>query len=155
MALPTWFLGKHVTAITAAGVTVGADGTLTISSSSSGNPQSLSGFIDGIEFTLQNTTENIQSIDQRRANYVITESETSYTLTEILKSNDSSGTPKNILAALGITYDYVLITLARGGRTWAFTGVIGSYSETINKGKSTGKLEVKMADSGAANPSYT
>jgi hypothetical protein len=153
--IPTWLLGRHVTAFTAAGVTVAADGTLTTSASSAGNPQNLAGFIDAIDFTASNTTENIQSIDQRRANYVITESETSFTLTEILKTNDSAGAVKNIFAALSLTYDYALITLTRGGRTWAFTGVIGSYTENINKGKSTGKIELKMVDSGGSNPTLT
>ncbi|MCW3053294.1 MAG: hypothetical protein JWN14_2464 [Chthonomonadales bacterium] len=154
MAVPNWLLGRNVTAITAAGVTIDAAGAVTVSSSSSGNPQSLSGSIDGIEVTQQNTTENIQSIDRRSANYVITESETSITLTEILKGNDSSGTPKNVLAALGNGYDYAQITLSRGGRAWTFVCVISSYVESINKGKSTGKLEVKQIDTGSGNPTY-
>lgn len=153
--VPTWLLGKHVTALTAAGVTLDANGNTTTSSSSSSNPQSISGRIDGIELTQSNTTENIQSIDRRPANYVITESETSMTLTEILRSNDSVSTPTNVLAHLGNTFDYALINLTRGGLTFGFYCVIGSYSETINKGKSTGKLEVKMIDDGAANPTLS
>jgi hypothetical protein len=154
-AVPNWLIGKHVTAITVAGVTAATDGTLTITAASAGNPQSLAGYIDGIDFTIQNTTENIQSIDQRRANYVITESETSFTLTEILKTNDSAGAPKNILAPIGMLYDYALVTLTRGGRTWSFMSVVGSYSESINKGKSTGKIELKMVDPGTSNPIYS
>lgn len=153
--LPNWLLGRNVTAITVAGVTVAVDGTTTTSTASTSNPQNLAGYIDGIELNSQNTTENIQSIDQRRANYVITESETSFTLTEILKGNDSVGTPRNILAACYYSYDQALFTMSRGGRTYAFLGVLSSYAESINKGKSTGKLEIKMIDPGTANPSYT
>ena len=153
--LPNWLLGRNVTALTVAGVTVDGTGTTTTTASSASNPQNLAGYIDGIELSSQNTTENIASIDQRRANYVITESETSVTLTEILKNNDSAGAPRNILAAAYYNYDQALFTMTRGSRTFSFLGVMASYAENINKGKSTGKLEIKMVDPGSANPSYS
>ena len=148
--IPTWLLGRHITTITLTPLTVAADGTLT-----PGTAASLSGYIDGVELTGQKTTENIQSIDNIRANYVVTEIETSVTLTEILKTNDTSGTPTNILAsAYYSAFDLALVTLARGGRSYTFYSLMSSYAENINKGKSTGKMDCKMVDPGVANPAY-
>lgn len=148
MALPNWLLGRNVTTVTVSPATVAGDGTFSV-----GAGVSFTGFIDGIEVNAQNTTENIQSIDQRRANYVITESETSVTLTEILKGNDSSATPKNLLAQIAFNgNDIQQFSMNRGGRVFTFLGVVSTYAENINKGKSTGKMELKMVDPGAANP---
>lgn len=152
MALPNWLLGRNVSSVTASPCTVAADGTVTV-----GSAWVLTGWIDGLEFNSQNTTENIQSIDNPKANYVITENETTVTMTEILKGNDSNTTPRNYLAqiAYNITPSGIVqFSMNRGGRVFTFVGVISTYAENINKGKSTGKMELKMVDTGStiSNP---
>ncbi len=151
VAIPTWLLGRHVTAITITGQTVAADGTL----STSGSARSLVGRLDEITFNQENETEEIQALDKRAKNPVIVSSGSSFTFIEILRSNDATVTPTNILADVGQLFDYILVSCTRGGRIWAGYFVIKSYQESIRRGKSTGQLTVETVDVSTANPTYT
>lgn len=151
-AIPIWLLGKHVTAVTVTPQTVSTAGVLTPSTP----VETLVGFWDEIDITSENTLENIQSADQRRDNNVITGTGTTVRVVEILKTNDSSATPTNLLATLFYgSADYYQVTLTRGGRSFSFYGVARSYNEGYRRGKSVATGEFAMVDPGASNPTYT
>lgn len=144
-SVPVWLIGKHVTACQIfCGVTVAANGTIT-----DGSGTTIYGHLADVNIESQNELENISEMAQRRQNFVIIESGTTFVLTELLKSNGT-----NILASAGYVSDYVKITLTRGGQSFTFYGVIESYSESLVKGSGRGVMRVRMVDSGAANPSY-
>lgn len=151
VAVPSWLLGKHATTITITGQDISGTGMLT---NAAAGAKSLVGYLDEISINAENTTEMIQSMDVRRENEVIVGTRTTITFTEILKANDSSGTPLNILADAAMLFDYAKAIITRGGRTWTFYGLIKDYNEDIRRGKSTGRLQLVMVDPGIANPSY-
>jgi len=157
--IPPWLLGKHVTTVSATPLTVAVDGTYT-----TGSASTLIGRCDEITFSSRNATENISPMDDRQTNEVIVESATSLTLVEILQSNPIAAS--NLLAQIAYGYDYNLFTIARAGKTFSFIGVVGDYTESLRKGKSTGTLNVQMVSVSSgingttppayyANPSYS
>lgn len=145
-AVPTWFTasGGYPFTVSITRVTRGADGTLSSQASNS-----LLGQLDSVTLSSENTQENISAMDSRRGNNVILESATTFTLEEILKGNGT-----NILANVAYSFDYALISVTRGGQSYSFYGVIGSYSESLRKGKSMGTLTVTMVDPASGNPTY-
>lgn len=149
--IPQWLLGRHITAITIALCTVAADGTVTVLSATS-----LSGFLNQISLSGEKEKVTIQSIDRYAINTVYTGGGTSMVITELLKTNDSSGTPTNILAASYYTAnDYCQIVLTRGSRTFTLYAGMGSYVEEETRGESTGKMTLDPIDAGTTNPVYT
>lgn len=147
--IPTWLLGKHATTINIIPQTVAADGTLT-----AGTSAPLIGYLDSIEYNLTPETEDIQAMDKRAGNKVIVTDTFGIVLTEILKTNDVGATPTNILANLASLGDYFSFVCTRGGRTFTFFGLRGAYKENINRGKSTGALNIDYVDAGVTNPTY-
>lgn len=133
--VPTWLIGRFVTAISVIPQTVGSDGTLT-----AGTSHSMTGRLDEITWTGENTTESIMGFDTRQDNKVITESGVTLELTEILDQQAATNT--NVLSAVYAASDYVLVTFTRGGK--AFTGffTVGTYNESLVRGKSVGKLSL-------------
>lgn len=132
MSIPTWLVGTAVTAISITPLTVASDGTLT-----AGSAASLTGHLDEISLEQSNDLETIVPLDVRQNNEVITGSGTQLTLIEILASSGG-----NILAAVSNTYDYVLASFARGGKSYTGTFVVKGYGEGIRRGKSVGTLRL-------------
>jgi len=146
MALPVWLVGRHVTACAIhCGVTVAANGNIT-----DGGATTIYGHLAEVQIESANELENISEMAQRRKNHVIIESGTTFTLTELLKSNGT-----NILASAAFASDVVKITLTRGAQDFTFYGMIESYTETMPKGSGRGVMRVAMIDNGAANPAYS
>ena len=142
-AIPNWLVGRNVTSISITPQTVGATtGTLT-----AGTLVTLAGLLDEISLEQTNETENIAPLDVRQNNEVITGSGTSLTLTEILSAN--TGTTYNVLSQAAQSTDIAVVTFTRQGKVWTITGVIGSYSERIVRGKSVGTCNLKPTGIGA------
>lgn len=144
-AIPVWLTGRHTTACAIVPQTVAADGTL-----SAGASSNLVGSIDGISIRSASELEEISPMTTTRSNMVPIKVGTTISLTEVLKSNGA-----NLLAAVAYAATYVQVTLTRGGQSFAFYGVIGEYSEDLQRGKSVGVLSVEMVDIGSSNPTYT
>lgn len=144
MPQPNWLIGKNVTNISIAGITIDASGTITVASSSS-----LVGQLDEIQPNSHNTTEEINAMDRRAENEVIISSGSGLTLVEILKRSG------NVLAPIGENYDHCQIVFTRGGRTHTGQYVIKDYNETMRKGKSVGQMTVGPIDNGGTNPTIS
>lgn len=144
-AIPAWLIGVNATTVNIIGQTIAANGTLT-----PGATTSLVGQLDEIEIDITNETENITPMDVRQNNYVIVGEDATITLTEILKR---SGT--NILAALSSSYDVAQFNLTRGAQSWSFYGTIGGYNEGLRRGKSVGRMPLKIVNIAGANPAYS
>lgn len=144
-AIPVWLLGQHVSACAITPQSVAANGTL-----SAGAASSLVGSLDGIELDSTPELEEISPITTSRLNNVVVKSGTRITLTEILKSNGT-----NILPAAAVAADYFYVAITRGGQSWAFYGARGTYTESIQRGKSVASLTLEMVDIGSANPTYS
>jgi hypothetical protein len=153
--IPTPLLGRHVTSVTARWQTPDANGLLGNGTSS---VQTITGIVDGVEIQGTNQTETINNLTSFRENEVVIESADSIVLTEIMRDGINVANV-NVLAALWMnadSADYCLVTLARGGNSFTFYGMMSDYSESIRKGKNVARLTLQMADIDAAtaNPAY-
>lgn len=142
--IPVWILGRHLTTASLTQQLIASDGTFT-----PGSSWSLLGQLDEIDVETTNELENITPMDVRQNNYVPVSTESTFTLTEILKSNGV-----NILANAAVAGDYWYVVLTRGGQSWGFYGVVESYNEGLRRRKTTGRLVLKMLNPGIANPAY-
>ena len=152
--IPMWLIGRAITTCSLTPCTLGSDGTLT-----EGTGATLIGRLDEVQVASRNTLENISPMDCRQANNVITESDTTFTLTEIMQ-NASNASVDNVLSLMAYGYDYAKVVLARDGKTYTFYGVVGDYGETIRKGKCTATLSLHQVAisngiNGTSAPSYS
>jgi hypothetical protein len=109
----------------------------------------LTGVLDSVDVHASNTVENVASVGQRLAHYVVVESETSLKLVEILKARG-----RNFLADICCRCDYAKVVLTRGEQSWSFVGLVGEYLEQIRSGKSCGVLTLLQVHFGENNPVY-
>lgn len=137
--IPSWLLGRHVTAISVTGATADALGNL-----SQGTQKSLQTSLQGVRLSVQRRRDEISAVTSPRANNVYADIDSSVILTEILKRSG-----ENILVAIARDYDYVYITFSRN-QTWAGYFLVGDYEEAVdNKGRNVGTLSVFQVDDGA------
>lgn len=136
--IPQWIIGRNAVA-TIAPVTVATDGTVTV-----GTVTTLTAILDEVSTGLENQTEQIVPYDVTINQNVKIGSGQTITLIEILN-------PAAVLAEAGMAGDYAQVTIARGGKTWTFVGLIMRYEEPIRRGKSVGTLT--LSESGIA-PTY-
>ncbi len=120
--------------------------TISISSTNSNiekrdNLYDITGTIDSIDIKRINKVENISTLENYEANYMITDTETRVTLSEILKQ-----TGENFLAKLSGIGEYVLLCITRGEQSWKVGGVVSEYVETIRRDKSIGKLTLYQSN---------
>jgi hypothetical protein len=147
-SIPTWLIGKNVTAISAVAQQVNATtGALTNLTVNGTTTFVMTGQLDEITPTSTNDTENIVPLDVRQNNEVIVGSGTSLTLVEILnQSLYAAGPPVtggNVLLLIAFAADYVYITFTRGGTTFSGYFVVGEYAQSLRRGKSVGTLTLK------------
>jgi hypothetical protein len=150
MAIPPWLLGKHTTTLAVQPIVVSntATGATTNSSTAS---QSLVGVVDQVAYRGNTTSENIVAMTAARDNEVPLEVDDTIEITEILQTAAAS----SLLAKCWQTADnadYAIVTLVRGPNQFVFTGLMESYTETINKGKSTARMVFRQANLGNVNP---
>ncbi len=148
-AIPLWLRGRDIADGGVFTITLQTVNPLTGALTPSGSAVSLIGNWDDIAIDSTPEVEEISSADASRQNDVILKERTEFTITEILKK---AGV--NILAAANATGDYFYIALARGQQAWGFYGLRGAYSESIGKGKSTGRGTFTMIDPATQNPIY-
>jgi hypothetical protein len=153
--IPTPLLGRHVSSVTVRWQTPDANGLLGNGTSTT---QTITGIIDGVEIQGTNQTETINNLTSTRENEVVIESADSIVLTEIMRDGINAANV-NVLAAIWTnadSADYCLVTIARGGNSFTFYGLMSDYSESIRKGKNTARMTFQMIDIDAsmANPVY-
>lgn len=146
--VPVWLRGRDIGGGTFSitPLTVASNGALSAATSAS----SMLGNWEDVSIDSNPEEEEISSADATRQHNELLKDATDITISEILKRNGT-----NILAGLFASYNVFLVTLVRGGQTWAFYGLRGTYSEQISKGKSLGRATFRMIDPGAANPTYS
>jgi hypothetical protein len=133
--IPTWLIGKNVTAISITPQSVDlTTGTLTAGSNSS-----LTGLLDQITRNTENTLDLIVPMDTRQDSKTITGTATTLALVQILSTQSS----QNVLEVIANSTDYVFVTFTRGGRTFSDYFVCGKYSESLSRGKTTGTLDLE------------
>ena len=145
MALPVWLTGVNGSYAVTITPQTNTNGTLADTTP----VQTLTGSIDSINPESVRTNEEISAMNSGRLNHVALQSGTTFALTEILKY-----TGTNMLAQFGYAFDYGKVAVTRGAQTFTFYGLVENYSESLQRGKSTGTLRMVMVDNGAANPSY-
>jgi hypothetical protein len=151
--VPTWLLGRHLTAVTIIPQTVGAGGVLTAVTASSAV---LTTCVENIRISLNPVNSNINAVNDTRANNVVEEDDASLVVTEILKHSDSSATPTNFLAVMAMGYDYYQASFTRGGRSWAGYFCRGPYNDgVVAKGKNTADFTMLQANVGTSSLTYT
>lgn len=139
--VPTWLIGKFVTGMAAIGQIVATNGDL-----SNDTTYSLVTLLDEITPEATNDTENIVPLDVRQNFEVIVGSGQAITLVEILNQQTGTSAPAgNCLQQLSYAYDIALITFTRSGLVFSGYFTIGSYGESIRRGKSVGTLTCKPA----------
>lgn len=139
--------GRDVTNLTIVPQNVAADGTLSPQSTSV-----LTGLLDNVTIDTNPEQVEISALDAVRQQMYILKEANSVTLTEILQAGGSS---PNVLRAFANNYDVGQFTATQGGKTWAFYGRRGQYTEQWDKGRLTGRLTLTMLDSGGANPTLS
>jgi hypothetical protein len=154
--IPIWLLGRHTTLVTARWQTPDANGLLGNGTSST---QTITGLVDSVEYNGQNTTETINCLISFRENEVVTEHNDTFVLTEVMRDG-IAGTSTNVLASLWMnadSADVCLITLTRGGNSYAAYMCMQDYSESIRKGKCVARMTLTQVDidPSVSNPSYT
>ena len=151
--IPTWLLGRHLTAVVVTPQTEGTGGVLTAVTASSAV---LTTCVDAIRLALNPVVSNVNAVNDTRANNVIEEDDASLVVTEILKKNDTSATPTNLLAVQALAYDYFNLTFTRGGRTWGGYFCRGAYSDGVTaKGKNVAEMTFHQVNVGTASLTYT
>jgi len=147
--IPTWAIGKHITAFTLVPQNIGADGTLTDATT---NTLVFYGHLQEIEMETSVSFENISAMDRPFENNVPYEVATTYRVTEI----DKYTAPGSLSAKAMFELPYSIwkITLTRGANTWTGYCIPGNYRFTGTKPRVTSTFELKMVDAGVANPTY-
>lgn len=151
--VPTWLLGRYVTAITATVVTsIASDGTITLGSQA----QSFTGLLNKISRRSTNKTTTFEPMDTRQDADMIEGSRTEITLTEIMNQQGtgnvaSAQLPGNILSAIYDAADYVQVTFTRGAKTFTGIFVVGDFSEEMVRGQCNATLDLKPAGTGYTN----
>lgn len=142
---PNFLLGKHLTALSVAGITEAADGTITVLSGTS-----LLGYVDGCRFSSDPQLEMIQSLGRIGANYENLLEDSSMTIVEILRRTQGGVFP--VLPQVAVTYDAAQFTLTRGGKTYTYLGRRSSFRDGVeNFGKNTCELTLRPIDIGTGN----
>lgn len=148
--LPIFLIGRNVSAVTLTLLAVAADGTLSDSTA-----YTLTGVIDEVEYNGQTSLESIPHLTSARDHMVAVQTDDSITLVEVLQAASSSA--YNLLAtAFFSASDYARVAITRGSGSWTFTALMESYEETLQRGKTVGRLVLRQTDLGnaTANPSY-
>jgi len=171
-SVPLWLLGRHCTVVSAAlqkvdpttGALMAAGGTGDTATLAAGSGSLAAGtfafsvgVVDGIEYNGAKTTEQISSISDTHSNYVPIAFRDGFSLTELLRTTAGS----SLLASLwaggsGATNSsrIVFLTFERGGKKWDGYFLMTGYSESIRRGRSTGRMTLEMVDPGQNNAAY-
>jgi hypothetical protein len=96
---------------------------------------------------------DIKPLYKPYGNSVIISNNSLITLTEILKFNDTAGTPTNLLANLAMVGYYYRMVFSRGGATFQQRFVRGPYSETLVEGMNAGQMSFSQS-AGADGSSF-
>jgi hypothetical protein len=162
MSIPSWLLGRHVTAVRARVQTVDVSGTLTPSGAPGTNDQAdvvlttgsssaqtiafTNGFLNSIRLVGRKSTDNISPTNRDKANYVPLRVGYTITVEEVLRT----GADNCLLANLwfrGATR-YVQFDFALGGNKWSDVYLMTSYTEALQGGKNTGVMTLMSVDAG-------
>lgn len=157
--LQNFLQGQHIVALTLQPLAADTAGVLT----AFGAPENLFTHVDQISLGLSVSTVSIVPLTSVRANEVPIEASTRFSITEILKRKETSGTPdynqlKRVWDAVMLSgLRYVFLTFTRGGPggQYQFYALIGGYNESGRKEKNTGRMTFAQLDIGVANAAYT
>lgn len=174
MAIPVWLTAQNITTVTVQALVANTAGVL---STTGDGVETLYGAVREVLYNGVLRSESVTALTSVRENEVPIERDDSFTLVEMLKSDDAnayhaSAPQYNILAKLWAMHmaatpvHYVRVTFSRGktgvgggpgGLSWSFDGLIQSYDEEWNKGVSTGRMTIQMIDlgDGVTNPTVT
>lgn len=145
MAVPTWLLGRHLTAVSLTPQTVSGAGVLT-----AGTAKTLTAFINRCKLRSTPLLENVGPVNKTRANNVILEDDFTLEIEVLLSYNG-----ENPLATLVTTADYFTGAFTRGGQAWTCTVIRGEFDDGVeNQGKNTSSITLHCADNGGTNPTY-
>lgn len=143
LTIPPWLMGWDVTSVTARYQVANSSGVLGNGSSA---VRTLTGVIDAIEYSGEDTEEEISPLTSRYENTVAIAINDRLRLVEIMGNNVNY----NFLAGLKNNGEsggeYLLFTLARSGNSIQYVGTMGELRESVRQGKSVLTLEVAFAD---------
>lgn len=147
MALPTYLLGSHLTAITVASVSVDASGTWTV-----GAANSIRAYIQTVDGTLSNETEDIRPVWEIQQNNVRVGVGNSLRIGALQNSAAA-----NLLVTLAAGFTYCQVAWTQGASTFTGKYIIGSLGYGVNaRGANLNTLDLlPVNDGSAANVAVT
>lgn len=106
------------------------------------------GNVTDLTFSLNNTMENLTTMDRSIANFVPVEADA------ILKMTELEKTVGNLAALASYTHSLFKAVVTRGDKGWTFYCSVESYEMSASKPRVTGVLTLRMIDPGTGNPVY-
>ena len=146
--VPVWLMGWDLTTVTVRFQVADATGLLGNGSPAS-TLRSLHGVIDAIEYSGEDTEEEIAPLTSRYENSFAIATNDRIRLGEICANTITDG---NFLAEAANNAQrltggvYALFNMVRSGNSIGFTGTMGELRESVRMGKSVMTLELAIAD---------
>jgi len=148
-SIPIWFRGKDLSSVILYPQTIGTAGALT-----DAQTKTLTTQIDSIQVNLTSANDNINAVNQPRANHTVIEDDftVSLTLNEVHNASDPDPGLTAFLAYEVFKLVFVKGTQTGSIRTWTLYGTRASHSSGVQgKGGQKSTLELASVDTGATS----
>jgi len=147
--IPLFFRGKDLSSVILYPQTIGTAGVL-----SDASTKTLTTQIDSIQVNLTSNQENINAVNQPRANHMIIEDDYTFSLSmnEVHNASDPDPTLTTFLTNDVFKLVFVKGTQAGSIRTWTLYGARASHSSGVQgKGGQKSNIEFTSVDTGATS----